>query len=171
MIGTKSFALLEKSGLGQGQADTTLQVTMRDASIKSVKVCGLLRQFVDDVSRWVDWSAIQSKEGRYNLAKYLAKSVHSVNNENGNILVYEPHMQPIVGQLDDLFPKAGESRCIKDLYCLKIGEASMLLLKKAEMIEKGDILLQGYRRAGISTGFREGFFANGEAELQELVLM
>ena len=60
---------------------------------------------------------------------------------------------------------------IKDLFCLKIGEASILLLEKAEMIEKEGILLQGYRRAGISTGFREGFFANGEAELHDLVLM
>lgn len=33
-IGTKDFALLEKSGLGQGQVDNTLQVTMRGANIK-----------------------------------------------------------------------------------------------------------------------------------------
>ena len=173
-IGTNSFALLEKSGLGQGQADSTLQVTMRGADIKSVKVCGLFRHFVDHVSRWVAWSTIQStngKEGSYDLGRYLAESVHSVNNINGKILLYEPHMQPIVGQLDYLSPQNEINVCIKDLYCLKIGEASMLLLKKAEMIEKDDILLQGYHRAGISTGFREGFFANGEAELQDLVLM
>lgn len=172
-IGTKNFALLEKSGLGQGQADNTLQVTMRGADIKSVKVCGLLRHFVDDVSHSVAWSAIQSngKEHKYDLSRYLAKSVHSVNNINGKILVYQPHMQPIVGQLDYLFPQNEKNAWIKDLFCLKIGEASMLLLEKAEMIEKEGILLQGYRRAGISTGFREGFFANGEAELHDLVLM
>lgn len=173
-IGTNNFALLEKSGLGQGQADNILQVTMRGADIKSVKVCGLLRHFVDDVSRWVAWSTIQSangKEGSYDLGRYLAESVHSVNDINGKILLYEPHMQPIVGQLDYLPPQNEINGCIEDLYCLKIGEASMLLLKKAEMIEKDDVLLQGYRRAGISTGFREGFFANGEAELQDLVLM
>ncbi|MCJ1346506.1 hypothetical protein MMC31_004723 [Peltigera leucophlebia] len=183
-IGTKDFALLEKSGLGQGQADDTLQVTMRGADIKSVRVRGLLRHFVDDVSHWVAWSAIQStngKEGRYDLAKYLAESVHSENNINGEIFVYEPHMQPIVGQLDYLFP-AEENECMKDLYlridrwmkdlyCLKIGEAAMLLLEKAEMTEKEGVLLQEYRRVGISTGFREGFFANGEAELQDLVLI
>lgn len=172
-IRTKNFALLEKSGLGQGQADNTLQVTMRGADIKSVKVCGLLRHFVDDVSHWVAWSAIQSngKEHKYDLSRYLAKSVHSVNDINGKILVYQPHMQPIVGQLDYLFPKNKENARLKDLFSLKIGEASMLLLEKAEMIEKEGILLQGYRRAGISTGFREGFFANGEAELHDLVLM
>lgn len=172
-IGTETFALLEKSGLGQGQDDNTLQVAMRGAEIKSVKVCGLLRQFVDDVSHWVNWSAIQNtngKEGRYNLAKYLAESVHSVN-ENGNILVYEPHMQPLIGQLDYLLTQGEKQGWIKDLYCLKIGEASMLLLKKVEMIEKEGTVLQGYRRAGISTGFRGGFFPNGEAELQTLVLM
>ena len=54
-ICTKNFALLEKSGLGKGQADNTLQVTMRGADIKSVKVCGLLRHFVDDVSHSVTW--------------------------------------------------------------------------------------------------------------------
>lgn len=173
-IGTNNFALLEKSGVGQGQADDTLQVAMRGAYIKSVKVCGLLRHLVDDVSRWVTWSTIQSgngKEGSYNLGRYLAEYVHSINNINGKILVYEPHMQPIIGQLDYLFPKDEESRCIKDLYCLKIGEASMLLLKKAEVIEKENIVLQGYCRAGFSTGFREGFFANGEAELEDLVLV
>lgn len=173
-IGTKTFALLEKSRLGQGQADNTLQVTMRGADIKSVKVCGLLRHFIDDVSHWVAWSAIKGtngKEGRYDISRYLAESVHSVNNINGKILVYEPHMQPIIGQLDYLFQQDEENVRIKDLYCLKIGEASMLLIEKAEMIEKEGILLQGYRRAGISTGFREGFFANSEAELQGIVLM
>lgn len=177
-VGTNNFALLEKSGLGQGQADDdTLQVTMRGADTKSVKVCGLLRPLVDDGSRWVAWSTIQGtngkkEEGSYNLGRYLAESVHSVNKINGKILVYEPHMQPIIGQLDYLFPENDEeNRCLKDLYCLKIGEASMLLLKKAEMIEKEDILLQGYCRAGFSTAFREGFFANGEADLQDLVLI
>lgn len=50
LIGTKDFALLEKSGLGQGQADNTLRVTMRGANIKSVKVRGPLRHFVGSIS-------------------------------------------------------------------------------------------------------------------------
>ena len=63
-VGTSNFALLEKSGLGQGQADNTIQVTMRGADIKLVKVCGLLRHLVDDVSRWVAWSTIQRTNGK-----------------------------------------------------------------------------------------------------------
>lgn len=116
LIGTKDFALLEKSGLGQGQADNTLHVTMRGANIKSVKVRGPLRHFVGSISHWVAWSTIQrtnGNEGRYDLAKYIAESVHSVNNKNGKIFVYESHMQPIAGQLNCLSPQSEEIGWIK----------------------------------------------------------
>ncbi len=80
---------------------------MRGADIKSVKVCVLLRHLVDDVSiplrDMVNNPERQWRKGSYNVGRYLAESGHSVNNINEKILIYEPHMQPMIGQLDYLF--------------------------------------------------------------------
>lgn len=173
-IETTAFTLLETSRLGKGEADDVLGVAQRGAEIKAVVVRGLLRHFVNEVSQWVAWSTVKSSHGKekgYDFQKYLAKSVHSVSDTNGEILAYEPHMRPIVGWLDYRFLEDEQTEWTKALYCLKIGESSMLLLEKAEMVEKDNIFYQGYRRAGISTDFREGFFANDQAKLQNFVLV
>lgn len=166
---TGEFTLLEGSGLEQeGQSDDVLSVAKRGALVRLVEVRGLMRRFFKETSRCVAWSTIQSNHGReseYSFSSYRAESVHSINDKNGKILAYEPHMQEVVGQLDYL---SGYERGV---YCFQIGESSMLLLVKAGMITKGNTALQEYCRVGASSNVPENFFAHGKAEVQRLVLI
>ena len=84
---------------------------------------------------------------------------------NGRILVQEPHMQGIMGQLNYL-PQFEQS-----LYCLHLGQSMMLLLVYSGAVIKGKNTLKSYRRVGISSNAPENFFGHGKAKIERLVLL
>ena len=185
----REFELLEKSGLGkQGQRDVPLEVVKRGALVKSVKVRGPFRRLLQEGSVRKDWEVIQSKNGQkdvFDFSTCIAELVHSRNLNTGRIVASEPRKQEIVGQLDYLFPENGNDPWhrisdsdMKSMYCLQIGESSMLLLMKdlvAERVEadgegeEGSEAIWTYRRVRICNTVRQMFFAS--AELKTLVLV
>ena len=183
------FELLEKPNLGKnGQSDEPLEVVKRGASVKSVKVRGRFRCLLQQRSVRKDWEVIQAKNGQedaFDFSSCIDEFVHSRNLETGRIVASEPHNKEIVGQLDYLFSEIGDDPWhtisdsdMKSMYCLQIGESSMLLLMTdvvAEWIvadggsDEGREAVGMYRRVGICHKVRKLFFAS--AELKTLVLI
>ena len=183
------FELLEMPNLGQkGQSDESLEVVKRGASVKSVKVQGRFRRLLQQGSVRKNWEVIRAKNRQkdaFDFSSCIDDCVHSRNLKTGRIVVCEPHNKEIVGQLDYLFSESGNDPWhvisdsdMKNLYCLQIGESSMLLLMRgsvAEWIEADDGWYEGreavgmYRRVGICHKVRKLFFAS--AELKTLTLI
>lgn len=152
------LSLLTEPQLGNvGKPSTPLDVVRRGALVKSVVVEGRFWPFTSKQSISVDWSNIQADDrgDDYDTSKYLRISIHSRNPKNGKVLFSEGGTQPIVGQLDYLYPE--DTLDLKELHCLKLGKDAMLLLVKATS-KNGDQQDDTYRRVGICNNYRENFF-------------
>ena len=160
------FDLLEEPNLEkQGQSDGALEVVKRGALVKSVKVRGLFRRFIQERSVRKACEVIQAKNGQedaFDFPSCINEWVHSRNSRTGRIVASEPHKEEIVGQLDYIFPDDGNDpqytvseNDLKNIYCLQIGQSSMLLLMADS--------LHSYRRVGICNTVRKLFFFSSEA--------
>ena len=184
---TGKFELLEGPQLGKkGQSDDVLDVAKRGALVKSVKVHGRMRRFINHESERRKWMEVQAKSGcedEYNFSSCVSDFIHCRHPTNGKVLAYEPNKREVVGQLDyDCLEedKPGPWHFVtddglKDLYCLKIGKSSMLLLEKSKDAEKderdgkhGKTILS-YRRVGVCNAVREKFFTAAVSE--DLILV
>ncbi|KAL8726776.1 MAG: hypothetical protein Q9181_005931 [Wetmoreana brouardii] len=152
-----------------------LSAAERGALVKSLKVQGQFCRFINPRSRLVHWDQIQSGNGRddeYDTSQFRSEMVHSRHRTRGKILMLEPHVKEIVGQLDYAYPDRNDpgpwhfvaDDALKDLYCLQVGTSSMLLLEEATYSASDDILenevmsLPAYRRVGVCNNFDEMFF-------------
>ena len=177
------FKLLEKPNLGKGgRSDEPLEVVKRGASVRSVKVRGLLRRLLHERSARKDWEVIRAKNDQkdaFDFSSCIDEFVHSRNQETGRIVASEPHnKREIVGQLDYLFSESGNDPLhtisdsdMKSMYCLQIGKSSMLLLMKDSVAgrieadgerDEGREAIWMYRRVGICNTVRQMFFASAE---------
>ena len=187
LSGEEGFQLLDvqEPQIGKDLSNEPLEVAKRGALVKSVKVRGLKRKLLQEKSNRVPWQQIQT--GRRNelvFDKYISKFSHAQNLETGQIATYEPHKQPVVGQLDYLFSEKGlrpwhtlSDVDLRNIYCLQIGKSSMLLLMNDGKTEVKNVnydtenreWLDTYRRVGICNTVRELFFDS--ATLTTLVLV
>ena len=168
--------------------NTSLQVVKRGASIRSIRVRGLVRRFLEEQSARVPWDAIQTEGNRknnFNFSGCVEHYVHCRNLRTGQVLAYEPHKQEITAQLDYLFPEEGDDpwryisdNDLREIFCLQVGKTSMLLLSKADQTEDErtvdasedvDQPIFKYRRVCVCNTVRAMFFAR--AELQTLILV
>jgi hypothetical protein len=143
--------------------DDALDVVKQGAEVKEVKVRGRLRVLIGSTSRKVGWDSVtwRGYDGREQFRlPDPSRAVHARNVENGRVMVYEVHTEPIVGQLDYSVPTckvAADDVHVPDgdevaLFSLEVGWSTMLLLQVV------DAQAGTYRRAGVSRGYREGFF-------------
>ena len=179
-IGDK-FKLLERSQLGkEGQSDKVLDVVIRGASIQSVMVRGPVRRFIKEGSTRKEWKRIRAKNGSggedsFDFSSCKSQHVHSRNPETGQIVAYEPRNQEIAGQLDYLFPEEMNpgpwlfiaDDALTELYCLQIGQSTMLLLERFRFIVEEKVWV--CRRVGLCTGVQRLFFASAGVETLVLI--
>ncbi|EXJ76670.1 uncharacterized protein A1O5_01178 [Cladophialophora psammophila CBS 110553] len=191
---SNDFELLEASKWRRnssepGNGANVLLECQEGAKKKLVLVRGRLRQVMNRDSESIDWSEITTGRGgknKYDLSKNIARHVHARNQDNGQIVIYEPNKQPIEGQLDYLLPLNANTNSDSheihvaagmewDLYGLQIGQKTMLLVQFSRRRETGtdsntrsDTWVTVFRRVGICRNVREAFFEG--AELVELEL-
>ncbi|KAL8905424.1 MAG: hypothetical protein Q9207_002664 [Kuettlingeria erythrocarpa] len=156
--------------------DDALGAAERGAFVKSLKVQGQLCRFIDPRSRLIRWDRFRSRSarggGQYDTSEFRSETVHGRHRTSGKILMLEPHVKEIVGQLDYAYPDQDDpgpwhfvaDEALTDLYCLQVGTSSMLLLERTSysaadgVFGNGFMGLSAYRRVGVCNDFDEMFF-------------
>jgi hypothetical protein len=139
-----------------------LDAVKRGAEVKEIQVRGRVRKFFGPGSRKVGWDTVSWRGAGGEQFRLPDPSipVHARNLEDGRLLVYEGHTEPLVGQLDYTIPEykvASDSVHVPDgdeteLVALEVEESAMLLLQIVD--KKYDT----YRRVGVCKRYWRGFF-------------
>ncbi|MCJ1437644.1 hypothetical protein MMC27_007031 [Xylographa pallens] len=182
---TSGFALLENWWLGSsGDLYKAPKVVKRGAEIKSVTVRGRSRRLLAKASTKREWSSIvpwQNAKGAFDFSGCISEFIHAQNLSTSQLVVYEPHKQEVVAQLDYLLPEKGSwdspdfssGSDLRELTCLQIGRSSMLLLRQYQT--QGGYEYQDedssskYQRVGICNSVHNSFFV--AAPLKTIVLV
>lgn len=147
------------------QQRSVVEIVNDGAKIQSLHVRGRLRLFKDPGSIPTVWSDISQKidgQEKFSFTISPNTSTHSIDLKSSRILTYEALREEVVGQLDyfqDAHRIGHENSAIS---CLEIGSSVMVLLEHCEIDS-------GYRRIGISCGYRVEFFLT--ANVVELKLL
>ncbi|KAH8911226.1 HET-domain-containing protein [Coniochaeta sp. PMI_546] len=152
---------LQEEKICSGPVDA-LDAVKQGAKVEQVRVRGRIRKLVDATSRKVGWDSVSWKgaHGEQYRLPDPSIAVHARNLQDGRILVYEGHTEPLIGQLDYSIPQckmADESVHVPDgdeseLIALEVEISTMLLLQII------DELAGTYRRVGVCKGYWKGFF-------------
>ncbi|KAB5513108.1 heterokaryon incompatibility protein-domain-containing protein [Coniochaeta sp. 2T2.1] len=143
-------------------ADDALDAVKKGAAVKEVRIRARIRKLVGPSSRQVGWDSVSWKRGEEEQYRLPDPSiaVHARNPEDGRILVYEGHTEPLIGQLDYSIPA---DKVAYDSVHVPDGDESDLVAVEVEM--SAMLLLQvvdqhagTYRRAGACKGYWRGFF-------------
>ena len=182
---TSDFALLEDSWLGSGgDWNRAPKVVKRGAEIKSVTVRGRSRRLLVEASTKREWSSIvpgHNAIGVFDFSSCISEFIHAQNLSTGQVVVYEPHKQEVVVQLDYLPPEKDSwdspdifsGSDLKESVCLQIGRSSMLLLRQSRT--QGGYEYQDkdsypkYQRVGICNSVHNSFFFTAPPETIVLV--
>jgi hypothetical protein len=139
-----------------------LDAVKQGAGVKEVRVQGRVRRFVGSVSRKVGWDSVSWRgcDGEQYRLPDPSVPVHARNLEDGRLLVYEGHTEPLVGQLDYSIPAC---KVVDDSVHVPDGDEIELLALEVEL--SAMVLLQvtgeqagTYRRVGVCKGYWRGFF-------------
>ncbi|OIW28728.1 HET-domain-containing protein [Coniochaeta ligniaria NRRL 30616] len=146
------------------EAVDALDAVKKGANVKEVRVRGRVRKLVGSMSRKVNWDSVSWKGAHEAEEQYRLPDpsipVHARNLEDGRILVYEGHTEPLVGQLDYIIPAwkaTNDSVHVpdgdeSDLVALEVELSTMLLMQVV------DEHAGTYRRVGACKGYRRGCF-------------
>lgn len=158
---TAPYFQLQEERICPDPADA-LDAVKRGADVKEVRVRGRVKKLVGPMSRKVGWESV-SWRGTHGEQYRLADPsipVHARNVEDGRLLVYEGHTEPLVGQLDYSIPArkvAHDSGYVPDgdeteLVCLEVEGSTMLLMQVV------DEHAGTFRRVGVCKRYWRGFF-------------
>jgi len=155
------------------EAADALDAVKKGASVEAVRVQGRIRNFVGSTSGKVGWDSISWRggDGEQFRAPDPSIAVHARNLEDGRILVYEGHTEPLRGQLDYSVPVckvADDGVHVPDgdeteLVGLEVEMSAMLLMQVVDK-EAGT-----YRRVGVCKGYWRGFFDGSPSKWITLV--
>ncbi|KAI4217974.1 MAG: hypothetical protein L6R36_009186 [Xanthoria steineri] len=87
--------------------EDTLSTAKRGGLVKSLEVQGQFCRFIDASSQLISWDQIRIRSGRddeYDTSKFRSETVHCRHPTSSKVLMLEPHVNEIVGQLDYAYP-------------------------------------------------------------------
>jgi hypothetical protein len=174
-----------KAGLEPGAL--VLEACSKGARQRSVRVRGKLQKIMNSQSFPIPWIETQAKSAdslSFTFSQHVDKHVYTRNSNNGRLVMHEPNKQAMEAQLDYMASSEKPDRvqinhahfvsegAEKDLYGLKIGLRTMLLLstislthdntKVSTMTSQAMSLSSSttpkFRRVGMCRRFRDGFF-------------
>ncbi|KAK5729487.1 hypothetical protein LTR17_011907 [Elasticomyces elasticus] len=162
---------------GKNSTRLDIDIVVDGIFAKTLDLVGRLKPFImDSGAVLVPWESIERQRPTgaswfdFSFDPQLSLYARS---QDARMLVYEPHREGIIGQLDYLAEGSkggtmahtvevayGQER---DLRCFEVGKQAMLLLQGVRSQD------HVYRRVGVAHGYREDFFDGSPVEKLQLI--
>lgn len=176
-------------GLDLDPSAIVLEACRTGSEKKRVSLQGRLQRIMTNGFQSVDWNEIQVKHGNitvYSFAKYIDQQVYAREPDTGKLVIHEPTRRSMEIQLDYSIPAKAcndtgrnihvPADCERDLFGLRIGQKTMLILQQSEPCRSEENVAGNprhspkvFRRVGVCHNLRDAFFDGIEVSSLELV--